>query len=118
MPRSKATCTTPPRPARRSHLSGLLVAALFVPVPSGAAGDDARAALARAEAAVEAARARQALWTTAVQALRDARRALERGADDQVLHWSARAVELAELGLRQRASQPEPLPTDPGGTSP
>jgi hypothetical protein len=60
------------------------------------------AALAAAEAAVAEARQRQALWTTAVSALREARAALARGDPAAVVTWSRRARELAELGLRQR----------------
>jgi len=60
------------------------------------------AELAAAEAAVEAARQRQALWTTAVSALREARAALARGDHAAAVTWSRRVGELAELGLRQR----------------
>ena len=60
------------------------------------------AELAAAEAAIEQARQQQALWTTAVAALREARAALLRGDQAAVATWSRRARELAELGLRQR----------------
>lgn len=60
------------------------------------------AALAAAEAAIDEAQRQQALWTTAVTALREARAALARGDQAAVVTWSHRARELAELGLRQR----------------
>jgi hypothetical protein len=60
------------------------------------------AELAAAEAAVEEARQRQALWTTAGSALREARAALARGDHAAAVTWSRRVRELTELGLRQR----------------
>ena len=64
--------------------------------------------LAAAEAAIEQARLHQALWTTAVAALREARAALARGDRAAVETWSRHARELAELGLRQRQAQDTP----------
>lgn len=58
-----------------------------------------------AEAAIATARERQALWTTAVKALSEARAACRRGAVDDALAWSLRARELARLGLIQRDAQ-------------
>lgn len=65
--------------------------------------DRARAALAEAEQAVLAAREQQALWTTAEEALKLARRALERGNYAEALKQAKTAREHAELGLAQKS---------------
>jgi len=87
---------------RRLMLAALLwgsVAAL--PVAADSPSPEA-CGLDSAEAAIATARERQALWTTAVKALAEARAACRRGAVEDALAWSLRARELARLGLIQR----------------
>jgi hypothetical protein len=94
----------------RSRLRLAALPLLFA-LSTGVLAVDARsdpapdAELAAAEAAIEQARQHQALWTTAVAALREARAALARGDNAAVETWSRQAQELAELGLRQRRAQ-------------
>jgi hypothetical protein len=99
------------RSARMNRFHPRLAALpLFLALCAGAPATDTvidasmspAADLAAAEAAVEAARQRQALWTTAVTALREARTAMALGDHAAVVTWSRRARELTELGLRQR----------------
>jgi len=63
----------------------------------------ARAELAKAEEAVAAAWARQALWTTARDALRDAREALAAGDHAAAIRSARWAAEQAQLGIDQLA---------------
>ena len=71
---------------------------------SAETADEAEAALAKAEVAVAKARVREALWSTAWNALLEARRA--RIAKDYAasVRWSTRAAELAGLGLAHVAT--------------
>lgn len=71
--------------------------------PAEAAGheSDARTEVARAEEAVAAASARGALWTTARDALRDARAALAAGDFDTAARAARTATEQAKLGIEQ-----------------
>lgn len=61
----------------------------------------ARGALAEAEAAVQAAAAKRALWTTAEDAVREARRAFAAGDYDKAARAAGTAVEQARLGIEQ-----------------
>lgn len=80
----------------------MLVAASSPIIGAVAAPDgDAASALAAAEADVAVAESRQALWTTAREALLRARAAHARGDGEGVLKWSAEARALARLGLEQ-----------------
>ena len=69
----------------------------------------ARTALQNAEQSVADARARQALWTSAVQALEQARVAAQRLDNEAVVRISAHVRELVQLGLKQRQSPPVKL---------
>lgn len=61
--------------------------------------------LAEARAWVERARARDALWTTAVQHLRAAEAASAAGREQEAATLALEASELARLGLEQRARE-------------
>ncbi|MEW5944068.1 MAG: hypothetical protein AB1710_09510 [Pseudomonadota bacterium] len=63
--------------------------------------DEASQALAKAEADVKEARAQKALWTTAADALKNAREAAEEGDSAAVIKFSATASEHARLGIGQ-----------------
>lgn len=78
---------------------GLLVALGAAPAlaESGAAER-----VAAAEAAVREAEANQALWTTAVTRLKEARAALAAGRAEDAVSHADEALELARLGLLQR----------------
>lgn len=98
--------------AARSLAAGVLgmVLASEVSLQGVLAADPAEAcesALAQAEVAVAQARSREALWTTALDALREARR-LRREADWNGCDSRANeARQLAELGRRQLEYPPE-----------
>lgn len=62
---------------------------------------EAQVALATAQADVKAARARNALWTTAESALKAAEAAAEKGDSATVLKQSALASNQAKLGMEQ-----------------
>jgi predicted lipoprotein len=83
---------------------GILVAlGLLIPVPGPAHGaaDAAVAAVKEAEKAVQMARERKALWTTAEEALNQARAALSRNDYAAALAAAQRALGQARLGLEQ-----------------
>lgn len=88
-------------PVRRLF-AGLVLALCLGGWGGAAPSEEADTALAAAERAVEEARARQALWTTAVSALKQARTARAKGDFAATVQWSKRAQELSELGLLQR----------------
>ncbi len=69
--------------------------------PMPAITESARDALSQAEADVEAARARFALWTTAESALQLAREAAKAGNSEQVSKQAAFASEQAKAGIAQ-----------------
>lgn len=94
-------------------VTGMLLASL----PSLAADPAVAAenALAQAEIAIARARARDALWSTAWAALLEARRARNNQDHEASMRWSARAEELAGLGMIQAGHEVKPLPS--GGTS-
>ena len=89
------------KPVRRLF-AGLGLALCLGAWGGAAPSEEADTALAGAERAVETARARQALWTTAVSALKEARTARAKGDFAATVQWSKRAQELSELGLLQR----------------
>lgn len=70
--------------------------------PATASGNDARAAVSAAETAVAQAAAGNALWTSAEEALRRARGALEAGDPAAATRWAETASEQARLGLAQK----------------
>jgi len=82
-----------------------------------ASTDAAETALAQAEIAIAKARVHDALWSTAWKALLEARRS--RSAQDQpgTLRWSARAAELAALGLTQAGYANESTAAPPADTN-
>ena len=90
------------RELSRRLIAGLALAVCLGGWGGAAPAEEADAALALAERAVETARARQALWTTAVSALKEARTARAKGDFAATVQWSKRAQELSELGLLQR----------------
>lgn len=98
------------RISRARHATlGMLLASMFPSDLLRAAepADACEAAVAQAEVAVAHARSREALWTTAVAALREARR-LRREGDWGGCDASAReARQLSELGLKQLNYPPE-----------
>ena len=71
----------------------------------------ARSSLAEADSAAAAAAARRALWSTAADALRDAKAAFVRG-DYQVAQRAAQtAIEQARMGIAQTAYPMFPFPS-------
>jgi multidrug efflux pump subunit AcrA (membrane-fusion protein) len=89
-----------------ARLLGIIVAlGLSIPVtgPAWCAADGtaARAAIDQAERAVQAARERGALWTTAEDALAQARAALSREDYAAAVSAAERATGQAQLGLEQ-----------------
>jgi lipopolysaccharide export LptBFGC system permease protein LptF len=83
---------------------GLLVASLVHAANNQGAGQSvqqARAAVAAAEAAVQAAAEQRALWTTAQDALREARNALAQDDYAAAERLSRFAAEQARLGIQQ-----------------
>lgn len=79
-----------------------LVSALALSVAHAADPEDGRNAVAAAEKAVAAARAENALWTSAEDALRQARRALEGGDAAAAIRHANFASEQAALGIAQK----------------
>ncbi len=80
------------------------------PVPSGTAAqgrhalsEEARAALAQAEADIQRAREAFALWTTADAAFNQAKAAAELGDSGMVIAQSRIVAELVQLGLAQKS---------------
>lgn len=67
---------------------------------------EASAALAQARADVKEAKTKEALWTTAADALEDAEKAAEKGDSATVMKASARASDQAKLGLAQLSYPP------------
>ena len=63
--------------------------------------DEAKSALAQAEADIKSAKAQYGLWTTAEDALKDAKEAAKEGDSATVVKKSKKASELAKLGLAQ-----------------
>ena len=88
------------------QISGfLLLAALALPAAqaSGAANaGEARMAIAGAERAVNEARTQQALWTSAEEALRQTRRALDGGDFAAAIKYAGFASGQAQLGIAQK----------------
>lgn len=80
------------------------------PTKEAAAGpaisDEAKAALAKAEADVKAASAKGALWTTAEDALKAAQEAAKKGDNATVIADARKASEHAALGMGQTAYPP------------
>ena len=62
---------------------------------------DPKQALAKAQADVKAAAAKDALWTTAQAALKEAESAAKKGNDADVVKYSEIASDQAQLGLAQ-----------------
>jgi hypothetical protein len=80
--------------------AGFWAAAVSAADPEAA--DQARTAIAAAEKALAQAAAERALWTSAEEALRRARSALEAGDTDTARKLAATATEQARLGLAQK----------------
>ena len=87
-----AGCATPDNKAKSAAVSAPGKPAL---------SDEAKAALAAAQADVKLAKAKNALWTTADEALKAAQKAAEEGDSTTVLKKSAIAREHVKLGLDQ-----------------
>lgn len=68
-----------------------------------AISDEAKQALAKAEADVKAAKAQNALWTTADGALKSAKEAAAKGDSAAVLKFAKTASTQANLGIGQKA---------------
>lgn len=64
--------------------------------------EEARQALAKAEADIKEAKAQRALWTTAEDALKKAQEAAAKGDSAATLKFSKAASEYARLGLMQK----------------
>lgn len=88
-------------PRAPAHRVRVLIALLALAAPALAA-PSARDRLAAAETWIERARARNALWTTALQNLQAARAALADGREAEAGTLADEASELARLGLQQR----------------
>ncbi len=86
---------------RYHHLPMLGLLAALGAIPA-VAESGAAERVAAAEAAVRDAEARQALWTTAVTQLKEAKAALAAGRTDEAIRHADEAKELARLGLLQR----------------
>src|SRR5437867_4192039 len=71
----------------------------------------ARASLAEAQTAVDAAAARRALWSTAADALREARGAFGQGDYQAARQAAAIAIEQARMGIAQTAYPMFPFPS-------
>jgi hypothetical protein len=80
--------------------SAALLAAANAPA-AGPSADQARSEVRRAQQAVQAAAEKQALWTTAQEALAEAKAALERGDYAAAVRAGRVATEQAQLGLEQ-----------------
>ncbi len=65
--------------------------------------DEAKAALAKAEADVKAADAKGALWTTAADALKAAQEAAKKGDSAAVIQNAKKASDHAAMGIAQKA---------------
>lgn len=68
-----------------------------------ALSEEARQALAKAEADVKEVKAQKALWTTAEDALKKAQEAAAKGDSAATLKFSKTAIEHARLGLVQKS---------------
>jgi ABC-type phosphate transport system ATPase subunit len=79
----------------------VLFAAACMAAPGQTGAESARDEVARAEEAVATARARGALWTTARDALRDAKASLAAGDNDAAVRAARFAAQQAMLGLEQ-----------------
>ncbi len=112
-----AGCKQMGRYRRLMHMTACAVAAFGFAAPASASGvaggpgqalnaDAARAAIAQAERAVRRAEAQRMLWTTAEEALRGARRALEEGDLAGALAKARVAKEHAELAIAQKRYPP------------
>lgn len=66
-----------------------------------AISDDAAKALAQAEADVKQAKAKDALWTTAAEALKEAQEAAKKGDSATVIKEAKMASDQAKLGIGQ-----------------
>jgi hypothetical protein len=71
----------------------------------------ARARVAEAESAVAAAATRRALWTTAMEAFRDAQSAFVQGDYQGARRAAAAAIEQARMGMAQGAYPTFPFPS-------
>lgn len=97
-----------------NRLATWLVTGMLLASASAMAVDAAgaaEAALAEAEVAIARARVRDALWSTAWNALQEARRARIKQDYAASMRWSARAEELAGLGMTQAGREVEPSST-------
>jgi hypothetical protein len=79
-------------------------ALLAPPAAHGSGAERARAEVKAAEQAVQAARERRALWTTAQDALAQAQAALDRGDYAAAVRAARIAAEQAQLGIAQTAA--------------
>lgn len=93
-----------------ARMAGALSLALGLAVAPASASEnaagagltpDAQQALAGAESAVELAKSKRALWTTAIAALAEAQAAAKKQDSDAVVKHAATASEQAFLGLAQ-----------------
>lgn len=75
-----------------------------------AISDEANKALVQAEADVKAAKAAGHLWTTADQALKDAKEAAAKGDSAAVIKNAKTASEQAKLGAGQASYPPKKMP--------
>lgn len=71
-----------------------------------ALSDEAKQALAKAETDVKEAQAKDALWTTAQDALKKAKEAAGKGDNGEVIKESLKASEHAQLGIKQLSYPP------------
>ena len=93
-----------------ARMAGVVSLALGIAATSASASEnaagagltpDAQHALAGAESAVDLARSKRALWTTAIAALAEAQAAAKKQDSDAVVKHAATASEQAFLGLAQ-----------------
>jgi hypothetical protein len=96
-------------------VTGMLLASLHALGADPAAA--AERALEEAEVAIARARLRDALWSSALAALQEARRSRRSQDYAASQRWSARATELADLGMSQAGHQADPFPTGRASTT-
>lgn len=86
-------------------LAGCQTAPTPQPAPTAgpALSDEAKAALAKAEADVKAADAKGALWTVAADALKAAQEAAKKGDSAAVIQNAKKASEFASMGIAQKS---------------
>lgn len=93
--------TTPTKPDTPSAAAKPVAAPVAKTPEVTPLNEEAKAALAKAEADVKEAQSKKALWTTAQDALKAAKAAAEKGDSAAVIKNATKASEHAKLGIEQ-----------------